>query len=276
MKKCFETTTLKKYSRIIFPIMAIVAMLLLYSRYQDSAIMTADVLQVLERLAIGFYIVFGLSIIVLGTGLYSYHKRASQKHDNSIQSILSNILMQKKSKKIFWVTFFVYGTIFSMASGTLVYQPDVTFSIHYGVDVPSAFISPCCDLPGFMPKILVYLTEHAGLQIIPINLLLQLIISYLVAFNMAIAIPTISLSRKTGGLCGTASVTGLFIACPTCAGTFLTLFFGTALGSGLTLFLVQLQTLFIALSIPVLLLTPIYMAKKFRNKTDHWSMKNIS
>jgi hypothetical protein len=127
-----------------------------------------------------------------------------------------------------------------------------------------------------MPKIIIYMTENVGLQIIPVNILLQLVVSYLVAFNVAIAVPAISLSRKTGsGLCGTGSVAGLFIACPTCAGTFLTLFLGTALSSGLTLYLVQLQTVFIALSIPILLITPIYMAKKFKNKTGSWTLESI-
>ena len=275
--KGFENIILRKRIGIILPLVVIVTLFLIYSRFQESTIISPDVLQVLERLAIGFYIILSLSIMALGIGLRSYHKKAAQKNDNSMQFIVSYILLRKRSKKIFWITFFVYGAIFSMASGTLVYQPDVTFSLHYNADVPSAFIAPCCDPIGYMPKIIVYMTENVGLQIIPANLLLQITVSYLVAFNMAIAVPAIFLSRKTGsGLCGTGSVAGLFIACPTCAGTFLTIFFGTALSSGFTLYLVQLQTVFIALSIPVLLITPVYMAKKFKNKTGNWSLENIS
>ena len=274
--KGLENTILRKRIGIIIPLVVIVTLFLIYSRFQESTIINPEILQVLERLAIGFYVILSVSIVALAVGLYSYHKKMAQKKDNSIQSILSNILLRKRSKKIFWITFFVYGVFFSMASGTLVYQPDVTFSLHYNVDVPSAFIAPCCDPIGYMPKIIVYMTENMGLQIIPVNLLLQIIVSYLVAFNMTITVPAISLSRKTGGLCGTGSVAGLFVACPTCAGTFLTLFFGTTLSSGLTLYLVQLQTVFIALSVPVLLITPIYMAKKFKNKADNWSLENIS
>lgn len=261
---------LRKRVGIIFPLLIMVTMFVIYSRFQESTIINPDVIQVLERLAIGFYVVILTSVVILFMGLHSYHKKSVQKNDNSLQFILSSIFLRKRSKMIFWITFFVYGVFFSMASGTLIYQPDVTFSLYYGADIPSAFIAPCCDPLGYMPKIIVYLTENVGLQIIPINLLLQIAVSYLVAFNMTIAIPAISLSKKTGGLCGTGSVSGLFIACPTCAGTLLTLFFGTALSSGVTLYLVQLQTAFIALSIPVLLITPIYMAKKFKNQTDHW------
>ncbi|MBT8251573.1 MAG: hypothetical protein KJO99_01900, partial [Nitrosopumilus sp.] len=59
--------------------------------------------------------------------------------------------------------------------------------------------------------------------------------------------------------------TGLFIACPTCAGTFLSIFIGTASGIALSIALAQMQTFFIAISIPVLIITPYVMAKKLRN-----------
>jgi hypothetical protein len=116
-----------------------------------------------------------------------------------------------------------------------------------------------------MPKIIVYLTEHIGLQIIPINFVLQIIVSYLVAINASIAISAYALSKKGRSMSSIGAVTGLFIACPTCAGTFLSIFIGTASGIGLSILLSQLQTLFIALSIPVLILTPYIMAKKLQN-----------
>ena len=116
-----------------------------------------------------------------------------------------------------------------------------------------------------MPKILVYITEHVGLQILPINLVLQVVVSYLVALNAAIAINAYTISRKGRGVSTIGAAAGLFIACPTCAGTFLSIFVGTASGIALSLALVQLQTFFIAISIPVLLITPYIMAKKLRN-----------
>ena len=158
------------------------------------------------------------------------------------------------------------GSFFSLVSGTLIYQPDpIYFSIHYGAEIPSGFVAPCCDGPGYMPKIIVYLTEHIGLQIIPINLVLQVIVSYLVGLNLAMAVSAFSISKKGRGLSSVGAITGLFIACPTCAGTFLSIFIGTASGIALTIALVQLQTVFIAITIPVLLITPFVMAKKLRN-----------
>ena len=116
-----------------------------------------------------------------------------------------------------------------------------------------------------MPKIIVYLTEHVGLQIIPINLILQIIVSYLVAVNSSIAINAYTMSKKSRSVSTIGAATGLFIACPTCAGTFLSIFIGTASGIGLSLLLTQLQTLFIGLSIPILIVTPYIMAKKLQN-----------
>jgi hypothetical protein len=146
-----------------------------------------------------------------------------------------------------------------------VYQPEINFVTHYGATIPSGFIAPCCDDPGYMPKIIIYLTEHVGLQIIPINLILQIIVSYLVAINSAIAINAYTISKKGRGMSSIGAATGLFIACPTCAGTFLSIFIGTASGIGLSILLTQLQTLFIALSIPILIITPYIMAKKLQN-----------
>ena len=72
--------------------------------------------------------------------------------------------MEFKIKKNFVATFIGYGIFFSLVSGTLVYQPEVNFSHIMEQTIPSGFIAPCCDGPGYMPKIIMYLTEHVGLH----------------------------------------------------------------------------------------------------------------
>ena len=72
------------------------------------------------------------------------------------------------------------------------------------------------------------------------------------------------------GLGTFGAITGLFVGCPTCAGTAFTMLFGLgASATGVTLFLTsyeaQLQTLFIVISIPILLFTPLLMARKIRS-----------
>ena len=250
---------------IILGFVTIGILFLLYSRYQDSELLTPSAIESIQRIAYGFYITLVASFGAIAFGMYRYHKEKVENKGKDLSTIIALTTWNSKSRKVFVVTFIGYGVFFSLVSGTLVYQPEVNFAIHYGATIPSGFVAPCCDGPGYMPKIIVYLTEHVGLQIIPINLVLQLIVSYLVGLNASIAINAYSISKKGRGMSTIGAATGLFIACPTCAGTFLSIFIGTASGIALSIALAQMQTLFIAISIPVLFITPYVMAKKLRN-----------
>ena len=126
----------------------------------------------------------------------------------------------------------------------------------------------CCGEPGYMPTIIVYITEHVGLQIIPINLVLVITVSYLVGLNTSLAVKAISITKKSGGLTSIGATTGLFVACPTCVGTFFALFVGSSSAITFTVILTQLQTLFVGITIPILLLTPILIAKQMLKKDD--------
>ncbi len=250
---------------MIIGFVSIVILFLIYSRYQDPELITPAAFDSIQRIAIGFYIILLACFGAITYGLYIFHREKVLRKEKDLFTIIALTTWNSKSRKIFLVTFVCYGIFFSLISGTLIYQPEVTFSFHYGATIPSGFVAPCCGEPGYMPKIIVYLTEHIGLQIIPINLVLQVIVSYLVGLNTAIAVSAFTISRKERGMSTIGSATGLFIACPTCAGTFLSVFVGTASGIALTVALTQLQTLFIAIAIPILLITPFVMAKKLRN-----------
>ncbi len=262
-EQSIDSTSGKKLIALGF--VAIGVMFLIYSRYQDPELLTPSAIDTIQRIAYGFYIVLVASFGAIAFGMYRFHKQKIASKGTDLSTIISIATSNSKSRKIFVATFIGYGIFFALASGTLVYQPEVNFSIHYGATIPSGFVAPCCDEPGYMPKIIVYLTEHVGLQIIPINLVLQVIVSYLVGLNMAIAISAYTITKKGGGISTVGAATGLFIACPTCAGTFLSIFVGTASGIALSIALTQLQTLLIAISIPILLVTPYIMAKKLQN-----------
>ena len=265
---CQETNmkpTNKGKKLIIIGFTSIAILFLLYGRYQDPEVFTPSALESIQRIALGFYITIIISFGGIAFGMYKYHKSKVENKGKDILTIIAITTYNSKSRKIFIAIFITYGIFFSLVSGTLVYQPEVNFVTHYGATIPSGFIAPCCDGPGYMPKIIIYLTEHVGLQIIPINLILQIIVSYLVALNASIAINAYAISKKGRGMSSVGAATGLFIACPTCAGTFLSIFIGTASGIGLSVVLTQLQTLFIALSIPILIITPYIMAKKLQN-----------
>jgi len=250
---------------VIFGFVIIGILFLLYHRYQNPELVTSNALDPTQRIAYGFYITLVAAFGAIALGMYRYHKEKVENKGQDLSTIIALVTWNSKSRKIFVATFIGYGIFFSLISGTLVYQPEVNFSIHYGAEIPSGFIAPCCGSLGYMPKIIIYLTEHVGLQIIPINLLLQVIVSYLVALNTSIAINAYRISKKGSGASTIGAATGLFIACPTCAGTFLSIFIGTASGIALSIALMQMQTLFIAISIPVLIVTPYLMAKKLRN-----------
>ena len=237
----------------------------LYGRYQDPELMTPSAIDSIQRIAYGFYITLVAAFGAIAIGIFRYHKGKIETKGKDLSTIIALVTWNSKSRKIFLSTFVGYGIFFALISGTLVYQPEINFVTHYGAVVPSGFIAPCCDEPGYMPKIIIYITEHIGLQIIPINLVLQIIVSYLVGLNVSIAVTAYSISKKSGGISTIGAATGLFIACPTCAGTFLSIFIGTASGIALSVALSQMQTFLIGISIPILIVTPYLMAKKLRN-----------
>jgi hypothetical protein len=215
-----------------------------------------------------------MMILALGAiayGFYQYHKYKVEKSQDDPFSIIAQVTWNTKSRRIFVGTAIGYGIFFALTSGILVYQPDVTFSYHYGVKVPSAQIAPCCGEIGYVPKFIFYITEHVGMQVIPINLILQIAVSYLVGLNASIAVNAFSILRRGAGMGSVAAATGLFIACPTCAGTFLSLFVSASSALAFAVAVTQLQTIFIAISIPLLVVTPVIMAKKI--KASGWSCK---
>jgi lipoprotein signal peptidase len=258
-------STNKGKKLIVLGFATIAIIFLIYSRYQDPELLTPSAIDSIQRIAYGFYITLAASFGAIAFGMYRYQKEKVEINGKDLSTIIALVTWNSKSRKIFVITFIGYGIFFSLVSGTLVYQPEVNFAIHYGAAIPSGFIAPCCDGPGYMPKIIIYLTEHVGLQIIPINLVLQVTVSYLVGLNTAIAVSAFTISKKGRGMSTVGAIIGLFIACPTCAGSFLSIFIGTASGIALSIALAQMQTLFIAISIPVLLVTPYILAKKLRN-----------
>ncbi|MFB5619710.1 MAG: hypothetical protein ACE5RP_07250 [Nitrosopumilus sp.] len=269
-----KKSTGKGKKLIVFGFVSILILFLIYGRYQDPELLTPSAIDSIQRIAFGFYIILVISFGAIAFGMYRYHKEKVEIGGKDLSTIIALTTWNSKARKILVITFIGYGVFFSLVSGTLVYQPEVNFAIHYGATIPSGFIAPCCDGPGYMPKIIIYLTEHVGLQIIPINLVLQVIVSYLVGLNTAIAVNAYSISKKGRGASSIGAAAGLFIACPTCAGTFLSIFIGTASGIALSIALSQLQTVFIAISIPILLVTPYMMAKKLRNADGSCKVNN--
>ena len=246
---------------IILGFISIIVLFIIYARFENPGI-TPDAISSIERLSVAFYILLVIAFGTIGLGLRRYQRKSAATGNQTTISMICNSTISKNSMKVFIITFVIYGLFFSMTSGILVYQPEVIFSYHYGAEIPSAHITPCCGPLGYMPKIVAYLTEHIGIQVIPINLVLQVTVSYLVATNTALAVNAISITKKSGGLGSVGAATGLFIACPTCIGSFLSLFVGATSAVAFTIAVTELQTLFIAITIPILILTPFIISRK--------------
>lgn len=262
-----QVTMQRSYrAMIIVGFLAIAASFLIYTRYDYSTV-TQEMTVYLERVAVALYVVLLMSFGGIGYGFYKFYKVKILQGGDSIFSIIANSINNKRSKQIFIASSIGYGIFFSLTSGILVYQPEILFSEHYGAVVPSVNIIPCCGPAGYMPTIVGYVTEHIGFKIIPINLVLQVTVSFLVGLNFALSSKAFMMYKKTGGISGFGAVTGLFIACPTCAGTLLSTLVGAGAVGVFTIALTQLQTVFIAVSIPVLLVTPVLMAKTIRKFT---------
>ena len=253
---------------IIVGFLAITISFLAYARNEDLTV-TPAAMPALQRLAIATYVILFISFGAIGWGMYKFYKSKVSFPDSSISSIISNAINNKRAKKIFVTSAIAYGIFFALTSGIILYKPDINATDYGFPKPPHIELSPCCDLPGYMPMIFAFFTEHLGLQIVPLNLVLAVVVSFLVGLNFALSSATFSIA-KSGRKMGTfGAITGLFVGCPTCAGTAFTMLFGLGAGAtSFTLFLTsyeaQLQTIFIAVSIPILLATPLIMARKIR------------
>jgi hypothetical protein len=253
---------------VLVGFLAIAVSFLAYAK-NSSLIITPAAMPALQRLAVVTYVVLIASFVAIGWGFYKWYKKKVTISDSTISSIIVNAINNKRAKQIFVISAIGYVIFFAFTSGVILYKPDIN-ATDYGFPKPPHFeISPCCDLPGYMPMIFAFFTEHVGLQIIPLNLLLLVTVSFLVGLNFAISSTVFSIAKSGGKLGAFGAITGLFVGCPTCAGTAFTMLFG--FGTGVTTFTLfmtsfeaQIQTIFIAISIPILLATPLIMARRIQ------------
>jgi hypothetical protein len=161
----------------------------------------------------------------------------------------------------------------------LIYHSD-NFSSLYGVTtIPSITIIPYGPM-GYVPTMVVYITEHIGLLIIPINFFIVLTVSSLVGFNVVLSIyafvnhpktssnttaNTITTNTTTSFLGALGAATSLFAACPTCASVYIFSILSGSLAPTVAAFTATYYIIFIAVSIPLFILTLFLTALSIRN-----------
>ncbi len=240
---------------------------LLYARVGDMVV-TPQTLAIMNNMAKGLFLLLLITLIGIGFGLYRLYRSQqpsvpSTENANNTKKIILTALNGSKYFSIFKFSTMAYGIFYAFVTGLLVYRQTEVFSQIYNVAVPSWQIVPCCGTPGYVPILVAYITEHLGVLLIPVNLILLLVVSTLFGLNSALAAYAFDNRPRNANVSwfgGFGAVTGLFTGCPTCAGTFFASIFGLVTTAS-ALALAPLQAVFIGVSIPLMLLTPILIAR---------------
>lgn len=234
--------------------------------------------QELTGLAWGMLAITAASMASMAYGTYvifqSEYIRTSSSPTNSLISFITGAFSDRNYWKIMILAAVGYGIFFGFLSQILVYRADVSFT-EREIEVPSLDLIPCCAAPGYMPMVTLYITDHFLILIIPLNVILATIVSLLVGFNVALSIFAFrlkkSLQTKTSLAAGIGATSGLFVGCPTCAGSLISALLGIGIaGAGGTSasVLAPFQTLFIAASIPALVVAPFLIARSIRSASS--------
>lgn len=220
-------------------------------------------------LVLRYYLFEVLAIATLAGGAFLIYKgiviSRSDTGSDSIRSMLAEALRSRTDIKIGVVAAFVYGVAYLFVSSVVVFQPSVNFAAAYGVTGSSWNAAACCGAPGTVPALIVYLSPqaHLALQVLPLDALFAVLVPILVGLNVTVASHSFRnkvLRANSGWLGSIGLLAGLFTGCPTCAGLFLA---GAVGGFGATTLAVALapfQILFVVLSIPLLLASPLIVA----------------
>ncbi|NOJ27930.1 MAG: hypothetical protein DA330_07985 [Nitrososphaera sp.] len=226
----------------------------------------------LTNMAYAILAVTAASMAAALYGAYSIFRSEKTRTANTdkLVAFITGAFSDKKYWKIMVVAAIGYGVFFAFLSQILVYRPDVSF-VQRGIAVPSFEIIPCCGAPGYMPIFSVYFTDNFLLLVIPVNVILASVVSIMVGFNVAMSVYAYQLSRmvqaRTSLVGGIGMTTGLFVGCPTCAGSMVSAVLGLGIaGAGAsTSALASFQTVFILASIPALAVAPFLLARSIRS-----------
>jgi hypothetical protein len=244
------------------------------------------------------YKVFGLSSEWLSRNSVDAHASLSYLAVSSsllsslfaLLKMIVSIICDKRYSKFFYLLSIGYGIFYALVSGMLIYRPDINLSSLYGVPLPS-IIMTSYGPTGYVPTMSIYVTDHLGFFIIPLNLLVALVISALVGFNGVLSIFAFSDRRRrskinvdngngsnknmnkpakdslgvTSSILNAAGATvGIFVVCPTCASFYILSIFTGSLVPTITTFTVTFYSLFLIITIPLLLLSPLLTAWSIR------------
>jgi len=261
----------KGFRIIFFSISSLILSYVIYTKftnpYYNDLIMITPIL---FNISIIILIITFLSSVALCFGLWSIYVSKTITNNN-LRHYISIPFREKKYIIIMILTGISYGIVFSFLSQIFVINTNLATSFDNNKSIPSIKIIPCCNNIGYVPMTYIYLTENFFIFLIPINIVLIFIVSFLVGFNITINIFMINkikeVNNKQPKILGSIGATcGLFIGCPTCAGSIIAAIFGISAGTTTISLLASFQTFFIAISIPALICAPFLIAKTLKKK----------
>jgi hypothetical protein len=242
----------------------------LTSPHDNQSLQVSSLLMNLANIVL-FWTFVSIPICIYGVYLiFKAETALAYSRGSPLGSYLTVTFTDIKYWRIMVVTSVLYWIGFAFLSQILLYEPNMPISGGDENVIPSLMITPCCNLPGYVPMLSIYLTEYFTILIIPINFALSIAISAMVGFNLSFMVSFFSRSRsqmnnkKLSVVSGIGITAGLFVGCPTCAGSLISLFVG--FGSGVAVaVLAPFQTLFLLISIPFLVISPFISSRLMKN-----------
>lgn len=245
---------------------------IIYSRLSMPSSEAPIAASQLTNLAYGMLALTGASMAAMVYGAYTIFRSEQFRAagTGSLGSFITGAFADRRYWKIMAIAAIGYGVFFAFLSQIFVYRADVSFT-EKGIAVPSVDMIPCCGAPGYMPMFTAYFTDHFLILVIPVNVILAVVVSILVGFNVALSVFAYKLKKSlranTSLAGGIGATCGLFVGCPTCAGSILSAILGVGVaGAGTSAsILAPFQTVFIAASIPALVIAPFLIARSIRS-----------
>lgn len=253
----------------IIGLFSLILAFIIYSRLTTPSEQTTMIIPELKNLAYAILAITFASLASIGYGIYRILKAQQQiVNTGSTLYYITKVFSDNKYLKIMVISSIGYGIIFGFLSQIFIYNNNISF-MEQGILVPSFNIVPCCNIPGYVPMFTAYLTDHFLVLLIPINIILAITVSLLVGFNFALSVYTLKLTRmsknKVSFMQSIGLTGGLFVGCPTCAGSIFSTLLGFSAGTTIAA-LALFQTLFIAITVPALIITPFLIIHKIRRK----------
>lgn len=200
--------------------------------------------------------------------------------------IILSIINDKKYFKFFLPIVIGYGVIYSIVSGIVIIRPEGGLAHVSGINNLPAVVMMQYGPTGYVPTMSIYISDNLGIFIIPLNLIIAIVVSALVGLNGIISIYALfnrysnkhrfsftNASTSSSSFLGAlGATTSLFVICPTCASLYIFTAIAGGLAPSIAAFTVTYYNLFIMVSIPLLLCTPILTAlsiKKMNINTNN-------